>query len=136
MNTAGLHAALEAAVGPGGAITDPAELIVYECDGFTIPRAKPIGVVFPRSTEDVSRVVKTLAARNIPVMARGSGTGLTGGIVSVVPGVQISLARMNHVLEVDLRNRAALVEAGVINWALSEAVSHSMYHYAPDPSSQ
>ena len=134
--TGELAAALRRVVGDEGVISDADELIVYECDGFTIPRARPLAVVFPRSTEEVVGVVKLLRERGLAIMPRGSGTGLTGGIVAVVPGVQVSLARMNRILEIDLRNRCALVEAGVTNWALSQAVADSPYHYAPDPSSQ
>jgi glycolate oxidase len=131
-----LHRALEAITGPGGVITDPHELIVYECDGFTIPRACPEAVVFPRTTDQVCAVVLALRQRGLAILPRGSGTGLTGGIVAVTPGVQVSVARMNRILEIDLRNRRALVEAGVTNGALSVAVQHSPYHFAPDPSSQ
>jgi glycolate oxidase len=131
-----LHLALEKITGPGGVISNPDELIVYECDGFTIPRARPLAVVFPRTTEQVVAVVNQLRGRKLSIIARGTGTGLAGGIVAVTPGVQVSLARMNRILELDLRNRCALVEAGVTNWALSQAVAASPYHYAPDPSSQ
>ncbi|HEY4328869.1 MAG TPA: FAD-linked oxidase C-terminal domain-containing protein [Phycisphaerae bacterium] len=131
-----LHLALEEVVGPGGVVSNADELVVYECDGFTIPRSRPLAVVFPRTTAQVAAVITILRERKIAIMARGSGTGLTGGIVAVVPGVQVSLARMNHILEIDLRNRYALVEAGVINWALSLAIATSPYHFAPDPSSQ
>jgi glycolate oxidase len=131
-----LHQELERVVGPRGLVAHPDELIVYECDGFTIPRSRPLAVVFPTSTEQVAGVVKVLRAHGVAVMARGSGTGLAGGIVAVTPGVQVSLARMNRILEIDLRNRCALVEAGVTNAALSAAVAASPYHYAPDPSSQ
>ena len=155
MNTSDLHAALAAVVGgeavsgtgaaaigrgngggAGGVISHPDELVVFECDGFTIPRAKPLAVVFPRTTEQVVGVLKVLRERGIAMMPRGSGTGLAGGVVAVVPGVQVSLARMNRVLEIDLRNRWALVEPGVTNLGLSQAVAYSAYHYAPDPSSQ
>lgn len=126
---------LSGVVGAEGVIWDPNELIVYECDGFTIPRAAPLAVVFPRCTEEVSRVVKILREAGAAIMARGHGTGLTGGTVAVVPGVIVSLARMNRILEIDLRNRFALVEAGVTNQGLSDAVAASVYHFAPDPSS-
>src|SRR3954462_6577450 len=84
-----LHQALENITGKGGVISHPDELIVYECDGFTIPRAKPLAVVFPKSTEQVAAVVGYLREKGIAILPRGSGTGLTGGIVSVVPGVQV-----------------------------------------------
>ncbi len=126
---------LSAVVGHGAVVSEAEELIVYECDGFTIPRAAPLAVVFPASTQQVAGVVNVLREMGAAIMARGSGTGLTGGTAAVVPGVQVSLARMNRVLEIDLRNRWALVEAGVTNFGLSEAVGESIYHFAPDPSS-
>ena len=131
-----LHRSLVSLLGAEGVIADPDELIVYECDGFTIPRGAPLAVVFPTSTQQVSAVVKLLREAHVAVLPRGSGTGLTGGIVAVTPGVQVSLARMNQILEIDLRNRVACVEAGVTNGALSAAVAFSPYYYAPDPSSQ
>jgi glycolate oxidase len=138
--TSDLHLALEnitgLGAGGGGVISHPDELIVYECDGFTIPRARPLAVVFPRTTGQIVAVVNLLRQRNLSIIPRGSATGLAGGIVAVTPGVQVSLARMNRILEIDLRNRCALVEAGVTNLALSQAVAASPYHYAPDPSSQ
>src|SRR5438046_369331 len=91
---ADLHQALESITGKGGVISHPDELIVYECDGFTIPRARPLAVVFPRTTEQVAAILKLLRDRKLAILPRGSGTGLTGGIVSVVPGVQVSTARM------------------------------------------
>ena len=117
-------------------VGNPDELIVYECDGFTIPRARPVAVVFPRSTAEIVAAVNVCRERGIAVLPRGTGTGLCGGMVSVTPSVQISTARMKKVLEVDLRNRWALVEAGVPNLSLSDAIASSIYHYAPDPSSQ
>jgi glycolate oxidase len=128
--------ALIAIVGPDAVVAHPDELVVYECDGFTIPKAKPLAVVFPKTTEQVSRLITTIRDAGLAVMPRGTGTGLTGGIVAVTPGIQISLARMNRILEIDLRNRFALVEAGVINGTLNSALAHTPYHYAPDPSSQ
>ncbi len=128
--------ALVKILGPAAVVTHPDELIVFECDGFTIPRARPLAVVFPTSTQQVSAIVKILRQHGVAIMARGSGTGLAGGIVAVTPGVQVSLARMNRILEIDLRNRCSLVEAGVPNLSLSIAIANSPYHYAPDPSSQ
>ncbi|HVS70622.1 MAG TPA: FAD-linked oxidase C-terminal domain-containing protein [Phycisphaerae bacterium] len=128
--------ALRSALAPGAVIDDPTALIVYECDGFTIPRATPLAVAFPASTDEVVAVVNLCRGHKIAVLPRGSGTGLTGGIVPVTPSIQLSTARMNKILEVDIPNRCALVEAGVTNSALSDAVKNSPYHYAPDPSSQ
>jgi glycolate oxidase len=136
MRPSQLHRDLEALAGPGSVISDPDELIVYECDGFTIPRAKPLAVVFPRTTAEVQGVVNYLRQSHLAILPRGAGTGLTGGVVAITPGVQVSLARMNRILEIDLRNRWAHVQAGVINLALSRAVENSPYHFAPDPGSQ
>ena len=101
-----------------------------------IPRARPMAVVFPKTTAQVADVIKILASNGIAILPRGSGTGLCGGIVAVTPSVQVSTARMKTIHEIDLRNRWALVDAGVCNLALSEAVKDSTLHYAPDPSSQ
>ena len=121
-------------------VTDPSELYVYDCDGFTIARNTPRAVVFATSTDEVVRVVRLLAERDVQIVPRGSGTGLTGGCVAYENGVIVSTARMNKVLQIDLDNRVALVEAGVRNLALSDAVGllpgGAGYHFAPDPSSQ
>src|SRR6266550_1280009 len=121
-------------------ISDPSELYVYDSDGFTIARSTPGAVVFPITTEEVVRVVRFLAERNIQIVPRGSGTGLTGGCVAFDLGVIISTARMNRILAIDLENRVAHVEAGVRNTALSDAVAllpgGSAFHFSPDPSSQ
>jgi glycolate oxidase len=135
-STTALVTALRNALSPSQVIAHPDELIVYECDGFTIPRARPLAVVFPTSTDQVAAAVKACCEHNIAILPRGSGTGLTGGIVAVTPSVQISTARMNKILHIDLRNRYALVEAGVPNLSLSTAIASSPLHYAPDPSSQ
>jgi len=121
-------------------LSNSAERFVYEFDALTIARATPAAVVFPRSTAEVVAVVKLLAELNVPIIPRGSGTGLAGGCVAFENGVVISTARMNHVLRIDLENRVAHVEAGVRNVQLSEAVAQvpggAPYHFAPDPSSQ
>ncbi|HVX84783.1 MAG TPA: FAD-linked oxidase C-terminal domain-containing protein [Phycisphaerae bacterium] len=127
---------LRSTLPPGAVIDDPTALIVYECDGFTIPRATPLAVAFPTSTDQVVAVTNLCRDHNIALLPRGSGTGLAGGIVPVTPSIQLSTARMNKILHIDLPNRCALVEAGVTNSALSDAVTNSPYHYAPDPSSQ
>src|SRR4051812_7042562 len=97
---------------PERVISDPSELYVYDCDGFTIARSTPGAVVFPTSTEEVVRVVRLLAQRDVQIVPRGSGTGLTGGCVAFENGVVVSTARMNKVLKIDLGNRVAHVEAG------------------------
>jgi glycolate oxidase len=140
MSSDNVISALQRIVGPQRVVTDPSELYVYDCDGFTIARNVPRAVVFVQSTEEVVGVVKVLAERDIQIVPRGSGTGLTGGCVAYENGVIISTARMNKVLSIDLDNRVALVEAGVRNLALSDAVGllpgGAAYHFAPDPSSQ
>jgi glycolate oxidase len=121
-------------------VTDAAELYVYESDGFTIAKARPGAVVFPRNTEQVVQLIKLLAARGVQIVPRGTGTGLAGGCVAFENGVIISTVRMNRVLKVDLENRVAHVEAGCRNLQLSDAVAReaggSVFHFAPDPSSQ
>lgn len=121
-------------------VSDPAELYVYESDGFTIAKARPGAVVFPRTTEQVVQVVKLLAERGVQIVPRGTGTGLAGGCVAFENGVIVSTVRMNRVLKVDLENRVAHVEAGCRNLQLSDAVARvpggAAFHFAPDPSSQ
>lgn len=120
-------------------LDDPAELFVYDADGFTVARALPAAVVFPSSTEQASQVVRCLSEHDVQVVPRGSGTGLTGGCVAD-GGVVVSTVRMNRVLSIDLPNRVAHVEAGVRNTALTDAVGRlpggSGWHFSPDPSSQ
>jgi glycolate oxidase len=127
-------------VGPAAVVTDPAELFVYESDGFTIARARPAAVVFPTTTEQVRDVVLALAKHDVQIVPRGSGTGLAGGCVAFENGVVISTVRLNRILSIDLHDRVAHVQAGVRNTALSDAVAvlpgGSAYHFAPDPSSQ
>jgi glycolate oxidase len=108
---------------PDRVISDASELYVYDCDGFTIARSTPGAVVFPTSTEEVVAIVRLLAQRDVQIVPRGSGTGLTGGCVAFENGVVVSTARMNKVLKIDLENRVAHVEAGVRNTALSDAVA-------------
>jgi glycolate oxidase len=127
-------------VPPDHVVTDPAELFVYESDGFTIAKSRPGAVVFARNTEDVVQIVKIVGRHGVQIVPRGSGTGLAGGCVAFENGVVVSTTRMNRVLKIDLANRVALVEAGVRNVQLSDAVARvpggSAFHFAPDPSSQ
>ena len=118
-----LIADLRRILAPERVISDPSELYVYDCDGFTIARSTPGAVVFPISTEEVVAVVRLLGERNVQIVPRGTGTGLTGGCVAFENGVVVSTARMNKVLKIDLENRVAHVEAGVRNTALSDAVA-------------
>ncbi|MGQ0793342.1 MAG: FAD-linked oxidase C-terminal domain-containing protein [Deltaproteobacteria bacterium] len=121
---------------PEGVISDDDELLVYECDGLTGYRIKPIFVVLPKSAEEVSGVVKLCSEEGVPFVPRGAGTGLSGGALPVEEGIVISLARMNRILEIDLENQRVVVEPGVVNISVTNAVSAAGYYYAPDPSSQ
>jgi glycolate oxidase subunit GlcD len=117
-------------------ITDPTELRVYECDGLPVHREAPAGVVLCASREEVIQAVKWCGAKEIPFVARGAGTGLSGGATPVAGGLVIDTNRMRRILKVDIENRFAVVEPGVINIRVTEAVEGSGFHYAPDPSSQ
>ncbi|MHB2016986.1 MAG: FAD-binding oxidoreductase [Candidatus Xenobia bacterium] len=123
-------------VGADGVVTTPGELAVYECDAYTLEKFVPRAVVLPRSTEETAAVVKVLHQRKIPFLPRGAGTGLSGGTMPEEGAVMIALTRMNRILEVDVRNRRARVQSGVVNVQLSKKVAPQGYHYAPDPSSQ
>ncbi|TML22066.1 MAG: FAD-binding protein, partial [Actinobacteria bacterium] len=127
---------LQRAVGPWHVITEPEQLRVYECDGLTGHRAIPELVVLPDSTEEVQAVVRACHRERIPLVARGAGTGLSGGATPVAGGVVVSLARMNRILEVDLESQRVVVEPGVANLDVTGAVSDAGFFYAPDPSSQ
>jgi glycolate oxidase len=127
---------LRAIVGPQALLSSPGELLVYECDGYTIEKNRPDVVVFPTSTAQVVAIVGLCNELDIPFLPRGAGTSLAGGCLPVGGGVLISLARMKRILEVDYRNRFALVEPGVVNLWLTNHLKPHGYHYAPDPSSQ
>jgi glycolate oxidase len=131
-----LRRELETIVGAGGVLSDPDELLVYESDGLTLFRALADFVVFPRSAEHVAALVKLANREGIPFVARGAGTGLSGGCLPAEGGLVISLMRMNRVLQIDYDNQIAVVEPGLVNLHLSWAVGPHGYYYAPDPSSQ
>jgi glycolate oxidase len=135
MLSAGILSDLRAAV-PGGLITAASELQTYECDGLTNFRTMPGAVALPRSAEQVQSVVRLCARHKIPFVARGSGTGLSGGALPAENSVVLSLARMNRILSIDIPNQRVVVEPGVINLHVTEAVARYGYFYAPDPSSQ
>ena len=127
---------LRAIVGDEGVIAGADELLVYECDAYTLEKHSPTLVALPRTTDEVVQVVKACARRQLPIIPRGAGTSLSGEVLAVDGGVMIGLARMNRVLAVDARNRRALVEAGCVNaWITKAAQPHGLL-YAPDPSSQ
>jgi glycolate oxidase len=127
---------LRAVVGRDGLIASPSELLVYECDGFTIEKNRPDVVAFPTSTEQVVEIVRICNEGDVPFLPRGAGTSLAGGCLPVGGGVVVSLARMKRILEVDYRNRYAVVEPGVVNLWLSNHLKPRGWHFAPDPSSQ
>jgi len=127
---------LREAVGAQNVLSAQSDLLVYECDGFTIEKNSPDVVVFPRNTDDVSRVVKVCNDAGVPFLPRGAGTSLAGGCLPIGGGVMIVLTRMKRILEINLRDRYAVVEPGVVNVWLTNALKGTGYHYAPDPSSQ
>ncbi|HEX8910173.1 MAG TPA: FAD-linked oxidase C-terminal domain-containing protein [Anaeromyxobacteraceae bacterium] len=127
---------MAAVVGEAHCISEPADLVVYECDGLTHGRTRPGLVVLPACTDEVSRVVKLAAEAGLPIVPRGAGTGLSGGARPVPGCVVVGLSRMKRVLAVDLENGTVRVEPGVINLDVSRAVQAGGYYYAPDPSSQ
>src|SRR5512139_4126143 len=126
-----------AIVGDDGVISRPDELRVYECDALTTHhRAMPDLVVLPGSTDQVAAVVRRCAAEDIPIVPRGAGTGLSGGAIPVQGGVLIVLTRMNRILDVDVANRTATVQAGCVNLDINRAVMPRGFFFAPDPASQ
>ncbi len=123
-------------VGDDGVLHNPEELLVYECDGYVVEKKCPDVVVFPLTTEHVVAIVKLCNELDVPFVPRGAGTSLAGGCLPVGGGVMISLTRMKQILEVNLRDRYAVVEPGLVNLHLTNHLKGTGYHYAPDPSSQ
>ncbi len=117
-------------------LSDPVQCRAYECDGLTGYRVIPQLVLLPRDAAQVAAAVKVCAAGRVPFVARGAGTGLSGGALPVADGVVISLARLKRVLEVDPANRRAVLEPGVTNLEITAAAAAHGLYYAPDPSSQ
>jgi len=129
-------AELRAVVGDNGMIVERNQLQTYECDGLTALRTLPAAVILPRSREEVQAIVSICARHRIPFVARGAGTGLSGGALPFASGIVISFARMNRILAVDIPNQRITVEPGVINSHVTQRVAPSGHFYAPDPSSQ
>ena len=127
---------LRQALGAAHVITEPEQLRTYDCDGLTGWRSIPAVVALPGSTEEVQAVVRLCARERLPFVARGAGTGLSGGALPVADGVVISLARMNRILEIDLASQRIVVQPGVANLDVTRAVAADGFFYAPDPSSQ
>src|SRR5262249_19584611 len=127
---------LTSIAGAGNVLTAPSDLLVYECDGFTVAKNKPDVVVFPTSTEQVVAIVKACNEFDVPFVPRGAGTSLAGGCLPVGGGVMICLSKMKRILEINTRDRYAVVEPGVVNLALTRQLTPLGWHFAPDPSSQ
>src|SRR5881392_731957 len=124
------------AVPDGAVISEPEQLRTYECDGLTGHRVIPALVALPETTEQVQAVVRACHSAGVPFVARGAGTGLSGGALPVADGVVIGLSRMNRILAVDLESERVVVQPGVTNLQVTETVIGAGYYYAPDPSSQ
>ena len=127
---------LKSIVGPERLLDAPDELVVYECDGYVVEKNSPDIVVFPVNSDEVVRIVRECNQFGVPFVARGAGTSLAGGCLPVGGGVMIALAKMNRILEINQRDRYAVVEPGCVNVRLTRALAGSGFHYAPDPSSQ
>jgi glycolate oxidase subunit GlcD len=132
----GLAARLRAIVGERGVLTSPAELLTYAADGLPTYRRRPPLAVFPASREELVAVVRLLHAEKRGFVPRGAGTGLSGGALADPDTVLVGLNRLDRILSVDVENRLAVVEPGVVNARLTKAVLPHGLHYAPDPSSQ
>jgi glycolate oxidase len=123
-------------LGTANVLSAPSEMAVYDCDGFTIARQTPAAVVFPRTAEEVADVMRIAARHHRHVVPRGAGTGLAGGCLPVPGCAVLMLSRWRKILAIDIRNALAVVEPGVVNLQLTQALAGSGYHFAPDPSSQ
>src|SRR5215471_13081922 len=131
-----IAASLTQICGADNVITDPQQLRTYECDGLTAHRCSPGLVVLPETAGQVAAIVRECAARRIPFVARGSGTGLSGGALPRADGVLIVTSKMRNIIAIDPASRRAIVEPGVTNLAVSKAAAPYGLFYAPDPSSQ
>src|SRR6202047_20912 len=127
---------LRAIVPGGGVIAAEREMRPYESDGLTAYRQLPMVVVLPETTPQVSRVLAFCHAEGIKVVPRGAGPSLSGGALPLTDGVLLGMAKFNRIREIDFANRLAVVEPGVTNLAVTQAVEHAGFYYAPDPSSQ
>ncbi|HIO22538.1 MAG TPA: FAD-binding protein [Nitrospirales bacterium] len=127
---------LQKQLGSERLLTASSDLLVYECDGFVIEKNSPDVVAFPRDTDDVVQIVKICHSAGVPFLPRGAGTSLAGGCLPVGGGAMIVLTRMNQILDINIRDRYAVVQPGVVNLHLTRELQGTGYHYAPDPSSQ
>src|SRR5450759_58622 len=128
--------ALRAIVPGEGVIDSAAEMVPYESDGLMAYRQPPMVVVLPDTSEQVSEVLKYCFEQGIKVVPRGAGTSLSGGALPLADGVLLGLGKFKRIREIDFDNRVVVTEPGVTNLAISQAVAHAGYYYAPDPSSQ
>ncbi len=122
--------------GDGGVISDPDELRPYETDGLTAYRQPPLLTVLPQDTGQVRRVLEYCHDNGIKVVPRGAGTSLSGGALPLADGILMGMARFNRILDIDFDNRCVIAQPGVTNLAITSAVAHRGFYYAPDPSSQ
>src|SRR4029077_17312227 len=129
-------AELQRIVGNGGVLSDPLDVLTYECDGLPHLRTSPAAVVLPSSAAEGQPVVRLRARDGVPFVPRGHGTGLSGGALPVAGGVVIALSRLNRVIDIDIPNQRMTVEPGVTNLEMTRQVAPFGYYYAPDPSSQ
>src|SRR6184192_2565385 len=130
----GLVREFEKLLGPSSVLYRPEDLLLYEYDGSVV-KGRPDLVVFPDSSEEVSRIVRLAAGYNIPIVGRGAGTGLSGGALARTGGVMLVFARMNRILALDMENHRAVVQPGVVNYELTRAAAPHGLYFAPDPSS-
>jgi len=117
-------------------IEDEDGLKVYECDGLSAYCQLPMLVVLPETTEQVSQTLKYCSDNDIKVVARGSGTSLSGGALPLADAVLLGLGKFNKIIDIDYNNRTVVAQPGVTNLSITEAVMHNNFYYAPDPSSQ
>lgn len=117
-------------------ISDPYETKAYECDGLTAYKCPPLAVLLPRTTEEVSEILKICHEEKVPVIPRGAGTSLSGGALPTSDSVILGTSRLNNILDLDIENRMVRVQTGVTNLSVTEAVENEGFFYAPDPSSQ
>ena len=136
MDTVRLAARLREEIGRANVLTDRQELRTYECDGLAVYKVMPALVALPETTEQVAAVVRACVDAGVPYVARGSGTGLSGGALPHADGVLIVTSKLRRILEVDPDNQRAVLEPGVVNLDITRAASPHGYYYAPDPSSQ
>jgi len=128
--------ALAGLLSPEQVVSSAASMRVYDCDAYTVDRATPQAVAIPESTDEVAAIVRWCVDHDVPFVARGAGTGLSGGAIAALGGVVISTKRMTRILEIDAANRRLRAQTGAVNRSLTEAVATHGLYFAPDPSSQ